>query len=278
VTVAGPCLLLSMLAAAQPPAAPAAFASSVPDELQFSCVGHVNEREEKLAAALARGTPAERVAAARELWAGHSRPHARAVLRLVAGPPPVAPEFVKLKRDVEAVVAPAAVLRELRSGDYPWAAWLAFLRLHPDLVPELLAALKARPEEKPETLLALGASGDRRALDPLLAVLKGGKSRTAGDAAQALGYLGRPEAEPALIEALKDDGWVRLQACRALGRVGTRKALPALEAVANSKGYTGALDVRGVAMAAVVAVERRVNPPSPATDPARRPMPAGLTS
>ena len=152
-------------------------------------------------------------------------------------------------------------MKELKDGDYTWGTWLAFLRPHNDLVPALLAALKDRPDARPETMLALGNSGDPRALDPLLALLKSKDYRTAGDAAQALGYLGDPKAEPALIEALAGKGWPQLQASQALAIVGSPKALPGLEKLANG-GSAGALNIAGAARDAIVRIE-----PAPAARP-----------
>src|SRR4051794_24851442 len=77
-----------------------AFSRLVPSELQFGCWGQSDDRENRLAQQLAEGQPAARVAAARALWAGHSRRHARDVLKLVAGDPPPVDTFPALKRDV----------------------------------------------------------------------------------------------------------------------------------------------------------------------------------
>jgi hypothetical protein len=243
--------LTAILLAAAGPAAPAPeFSTSDPPELQFSDARFTDGREDRLGRALAAGSP-QRAAAALRLWRGHSRSHARAVVAFAAtGPEP-------FKREVEAGLTPEAVLAEFRTGDYRWGAWLAGLRPHKDFVPVLLSALKDRPDALPETTLALGMSGDRTALAPLLDLLKTGGYRAAGDAAQALGYLGLPEAEPALIEALGGQGWVQVRASTALAKVGTRAALPALKKLAADPGYTGGLNVKGMAQAAVKAIEKR---------------------
>src|SRR5262249_32739670 len=155
--------------------------------------------------------------AARELWAGHSRRQATNVLKYLAGPPPGGEGFRKLQREVEAALQPQAVLRELKEGDYLWGTWLAFLRPNEQLVPTLLGGLKDKPvrglllggkgksEFFPETILALGNSGDARALEPLVELLRSDDYQIAGDAAKALGYLGNAEVEPKLIEALAWD-------------------------------------------------------------------------
>ena len=57
-------------------------------------------------------------------------------------------------------------------------------------------------------------------------------------AAKALRAMG-PLAEPAVLPLLKDrDGWVRLEACKVLGEIGTAQSLPALEEFArNGRGF-----------------------------------------
>ena len=113
----------------------------------------------------------------------------------------------------------------------------------------------------PESMLALGNSGDPRALEPLLELLKSKDYRTAGDAAQALGYLGGKDVEEKLIEALKEDnGWRQVNACGALAKLGSRGALPALEKLANSDRYTGALNIKGMAKTAVERIKKREKP------------------
>jgi HEAT repeat protein len=236
----------------------AAFSSSEPDELQFSCALVLDTREEACAKALVEEDAADRLAAARALWRGHSRRHAAKVLMYLAGPPPGGEEYRAFQREVESSLQPEAILRELRKGDYQWGAWLAFLRPRKEFVPTLLAALEDRPKMLPETMLALGNSGDPRALKPLLHLLKSKDYRTAGDAAQGLGYLGGPEVEPRLIEALgADNGWLQVNACGALAKLGTRRALPALEKLAKEDRYTGALNVKGMAQYAVASIKKR---------------------
>jgi len=235
-----------------------AFSSSLPAELQFSCALGLDSREEACAKILVEGDSADRLAAARALWQGHSRRHAAKVLKYLADPPPGGEEYRAFQREIEASFQPEAILRELRKGDYQWGAWLAFLRPHKDVVPTLLAGLKDKPTRLPETMLALGNSGDLRALKPLLDLLKSKDYRTAGDAAGALGYLGNSEVEPKLIGALAaDNGWLQVKACGALAKVGTRRALPALEKLAKDDRYTGALNVKGMAQYAVENIKKR---------------------
>ena len=240
-----------------PDPTPGAFVQSTPHQLQFSCARGLNRDETDLAERLAKGEPDERLVAARALWKGRSRLHATEVLKFLAGPPDGA-EFRAFRREVEAALQPPAVLLELQKGDYRWGSWLAFLRPHKDLVPALLAGLKDQPELIEETVLALGNSGDRRALDPLVKLLQSKDSVTAGFAARALGYLGDADAEPHLIEALSSGhNWRQVNASVALAKFGSPKALPALEKLAKSDEYTGALAVKGCAADAVESITKR---------------------
>ena len=247
-----------------------------PPELQFSCAGSSDSEEDKLAKSVTKGDPPQQLAAARELWQGHSRRQASHVLQYLAGPPPGGEGFRKFQREADAALKPQAVLRELNEGDYLWGTWLAFLRPHEELVPTLLAGLKDKPPRQigargkgkseyfAETTLALGNSGDARALGPLLELLKGDDYRVAGDAANALGYLGSAESEASLIAALAaDNGWRQVNACIALGKFGGREALPALEKLAKDDRYTGALAVQGAAANAIERITKREPPPAP---------------
>lgn len=237
---------------------PGAFSSSNPCELQFGCFIGINGFEQDFADLLASGDADEQLAAARALWKGRSRRHAAEVLKYLAGSPPGGAAFRTFRGEVEDALQPAAVLRELQKGDYLWGTWLAFLRPHKDFVPVLLKGLKAHPDERAETMLALGSSGDPRALEPLLALLASKEYRPAGEAAQALGYLGMAEAEPKLIDALAPgNNWRQVNACLALAKLGSRKSLPALEKLARSDDGTGALNVGGCAERAIKSIEKR---------------------
>ncbi len=239
-----------------------------PTELQFTCSSTSDAEEEELAKSLEMGEPHERLAAARELWDGRSRRQATNVLKYLTARPPGGEGFRKLQRDVEASLRPEAILRKLKDGDYLWGTWLAFLHPHEQLVPTLLEALEDKPglavgkrksEMLPETMLALGNSGDTRALAPLLKLLKSKKYQIAGDAANALGYFGNADTEPMLIEALAwDNVWRQLHASKALGKFGSVKALPALEAVAKDDRYTGGLNVKGSAETAIERIRKRL--------------------
>ena len=236
------------------------FSVLTPAELQFGCLGLSDDDETNCRKILAdaQREPAERLVAARALWRGRSRRNASEVLKFLAGPPTGGDAYRAFQREVEASLQPTAVLRELKEGDYAWGTWLAFLRPHKDLVPVLLAVLKDKPKEQHETMLALGNSGDPRALEPLLALLAVKDYATPGYAAQALGYLGGPEVEAKLVDALAvDNGWLHVKACGALAEMGTAKALPALARLAKDDRYTGALNVRGMAEFAIERIGKR---------------------
>ncbi|MBE7467159.1 MAG: HEAT repeat domain-containing protein [Planctomycetes bacterium] len=234
------------------------FHLSVPSELRFSCVDFSFGEEEEYFRTLNEGDPHEQLEAARLLWSNHSRKYAVAVLKFVAGPPPGGEGYRAFAVEVEAALKPHAILHELKHGHYRWGAWLAFLRPHREFVPLLIANLKEKPEDLPETMLALGQSGDPAARQPLLQLLKSPEYRIAGDAAQALGYLGGPDVEAALIDALAaGNGWRTVQSCAALAKLGTPQALPALEKLAKSDKYTGALAIKRMAQVAVDRIRKR---------------------
>jgi hypothetical protein len=234
------------------------FISRIPNELRFSDAGSINEKEEKLGKVLNTEGHPDRLTAALALWNGRSRPYSTDVLKYLAGAPQGGKGFRTFQREVEAALQPTAILKEIREGEYEWGAWLAFLRPHKDLTQDLLDALRTRPNQHPETILALGNSGDPKARDPLLELLKSKENRTAGDAAQALGYFGDPATEGNLIDALAtDDAWRQVNACGALAKMGTTKAIPALEKVANDDRYTGALAVNSNAEYAIKAIKAR---------------------
>ncbi|MEO5716241.1 MAG: HEAT repeat domain-containing protein [Luteolibacter sp.] len=239
------------------PALKDAFVHSNPVELQFSCAMFPNAREEFVASKLAKGSSDGRTAAARELWDGHSRRHARLVMEFISESAPRTASMTAFERIVEDSLKPEAILRELREGDHLWGLWLAFLRPHETLVPDLLADLM-NPTNFPEVILALGKSGDPRSLQPLLQLLDSPDDRIPGDAANALGYMAFPEAEQKLIEALsRDNGWLKVHACSSLGKVGSRRALPALERIASDQTYAGALSIRSAAASAIESITKR---------------------
>ena len=236
----------------------ATFSNSLPAELRFSDAMGLDGREEAFAKTLLDDDSGDRLAAARALWRGHSRRHASKVLKYLADPPRGGEEYRTCQREVEASFQPPAILHELREGDYPWGAWLAFLRPHKDFVPVLLANIKNQPKLLHETMLALGNSGDPRVLEPLLELLKSKDYGTPGGAAQALGYFGGPDVEPNLIGALAvNNAWLQVQACGALAKVGTRRSLPKLVELAKDDRYTGALNVKRMAQHAIESITNR---------------------
>jgi hypothetical protein len=244
-----------------------------PCELQFGCWGTFDEKEEKLGKLLDEGEPHEQLAAARELWEGHSRRTASAVLTYLSSSPPGGEGFRKFQREVEASLQPEAILNELKDGDYLWGSWLAFLRPHEKLVPNLLAALKpkpcgflpvvrATPKYLNETIFALGNSGDPRAYQPLLELLKSDDFEAVGFAARALGYFGNRDVVPLLIKTLtnEENTWLQVNACIALGMLGSRETIPALEKLAKDDRFTGVWNVQGAAKRAIKRITKRENP------------------
>jgi hypothetical protein len=231
-----------------------------PEELQFSCAVQCDAAEDYFGKRLSEGEHSldTQVKAARALWKGRSRRYAKKVIEFASKPNTNPEALLPLQREVNESLEPKAILFDLQEGDNLWGTWLAFLSPHKDFVPVLLENLKRKPDQLPETMLALGASRDPRALQPLLELLASKDYKIAGDAANALGHLGLSEAEPKLIEALAtDNGWRQVKAARALSRMGTARALPALEMVANDDRFTGALSTRSTAEYAVKCIKER---------------------
>jgi hypothetical protein len=235
------------------------LSSSDPSELQFSCAVCLDSREQKAAACLQYGSPEEQVKAALALWRAHSRRYADKVLEYVSRETSSNQNFHSLKGEVEGSLTSEAIRQEMQTGDYAWGVWLAFLRPHADLVPELLADLETKPKHRPALILSLGKSKDERAFEPLLKLLQADDYQTPGWAAKGLKYLADPRAEPHLIEAAsaEGNGWKRIHACDALADLGTAAAIPTLESIANDDRYTGALGVRRIAQSALQSVRDR---------------------
>ena len=247
-----------MVSAVAQPEQSAEFSHSIPSELQFSCAGFYNDHEESLSKLLASGSKDSQLEASKELWNGHSRRHAEMVIKLISSDAPQTETFVAFRKSVESSLKPESILREVREGDYRWGTWLAFLRPHTDLVPELLDRLGKNPRFLSETILALGRSDDRRALPALFQLLNDSDYQTPGTAARALGYMKAPEIEPKLIDALsRDNGWLQVNACVSLSNIGTRNAIPALEQIANDKRPTGALSIKQSALSAIEKIKSR---------------------
>lgn len=130
------------------------------------------------------------------------------------------------------------LLRMLTSANWQdqSTAVRAFVHLpHKSAVPHLLKLLSNR-RLKSNVIEALGVSGDKRAIPPLLEMLKSQSSMRyyyywqLGRLAEALGRLGAKEAEPLLLKALSHrSSTVQTQAAFALGMLKSRKALPQLQ-------------------------------------------------
>ena len=101
--------------------------------------------------------------------------------------------------------------------------------LHARAVEPLIAALKGSDRVMQwRAAEALGTLGAARAVEPLIAALKDSKSSVRMSAAEALGKLGDARAVGWLINALKGDRDVRWRAAKALRRIGTPGALAAV--------------------------------------------------
>lgn len=104
----------------------------------------------------------------------------------------------------------------------------SLIKLNREAVEPLIAFLPAAPPRAAAAAVrALGAIGDRRALEALLAQTAGaGRS----EAFLALGKLKDPRAEAALVAGLSDADWqLRMNAAMALGPLGGPAAAAALE-------------------------------------------------
>ena len=89
------------------------------------------------------------------------------------------------------------------------------------------------------------------AVDGLIAALRDADTGVRSQAAAALGRLGSRRSVPALIEAMKDAPEVRRSAAKALGQIGDRAALPVLTAALQDDDPK----VRRYAARAIAAIE-----------------------
>ena len=106
-----------------------------------------------------------------------------------------------------------------------------FIRIFPQ---KNLKKLEAQLREEKENMQAgvcevLGKIGDKRAINPIVELLKTTKSKTViNEASTALGKMGTPAVQP-LIELLKNKDWlVRNGAIKALGMIKSPDAVKAL--------------------------------------------------
>ena len=104
--------------------------------------------------------------------------------------------------------------------------------------PLIASLFDAKPVDKrAAAAYALGLIGDNRALEPLLNVLlnRDEDVRVRAEVAEALALLGDARAVPPLINSLRDNSVeVRFWSAFALGELGDKQALPALERLAST--------------------------------------------
>ena len=112
-------------------------------------------------------------------------------------------------------------------GEVRKYATRSLIKFHADGVPALLDYLpKASARGEAGAVRALGDIADKRALEPLLARVKGPNRQ---EVYLALGKLRDGRAEAALVAGLGDDDWrVRMNAAMALGPLGGPTAATAL--------------------------------------------------
>ena len=84
---------------------------------------------------------------------------------------------------------------------------------------------------------ALARVGGKKVVAPLIRALDDSARDVREDAAKALVDVGKPAVKPLISALVKPDGWVRLEAAWALGRLGDRSAGDPLKA-ALEKGTT----------------------------------------
>jgi HEAT repeat protein len=212
--------------------------------------------------------------ATRDPAAGVRREALRALARGWAGHPSLRPTALAATSDpdVEVRLAAAAalgeeglpvafaVLDDATSHDATVASALAVLdrRLPAARAAELLN--DARDRRRLDTARAcigrLGQGPAEDTLGPLAEVLRIDGGELAASAARALGKLGTPAAESALIAALgRDVPGLRPDAAEALGRVGTVAAVLRLKEAAER--YAGEGDFPHIARQAVAAIQSR---------------------
>jgi len=120
---------------------------------------------------------------------------------------------------------------------YPVA--IALAEIGKPAVPALLNALSHKDKDvQPGSAVALGQIGDKRAVQPLMDVLRDGEQYwfLRSNAAEALGRIGDKRAVSVLIGALKDDNSsVRSAAAEALGKLGDARATTPLFSALNDE-------------------------------------------
>lgn len=118
------------------------------------------------------------------------------------------------------------------------------------------------PRVRREVIRALSNVHDRRAHELLISALDDDDAQNVSLAARFLGVANIRSAVPALIRVARGEGrgnrepGPRVEAIEALGRMGAREALPALESLARSRIIVGAGRIREVRAAAEAAAAR----------------------
>jgi hypothetical protein len=122
-----------------------------------------------------------------------------------------------------------------------------------DVVPQLIAALQDKnPSVRGSVMNALANLKAEKGIEPIAELLPTGLSRL--QASKALKKYGSA-AETAVAKQLKADEWVvRLEACRILKEIGTKKSLKALDDVASSDSN---ILVKNTAKDAMKTIEKR---------------------
>jgi HEAT repeat protein len=126
-------------------------------------------------------------------------------------------------------------------------------------VAPLLAALEARPDHRKLIADTLGLIGDRRGAAPLVTLLGDDDENVRAAAAEALGHVGGPLAEVALVEALEGRGLLVSLACLgALLSLGVAlpvaRLLPLLETTVQRPAVLAALGASRDAAASLILV------------------------
>jgi len=110
-----------------------------------------------------------------------------------------------------------------------------------DAIPSLLEALNGIDSDLRQCVVeAIGNTRDRRAADPLLALLGDPDYAVRARAATGLAKLRDRRAVEPLIALLQDkEQWVQEEAAKALGDIGDPRAIPALTLLAGQIHYLG---------------------------------------
>jgi len=103
-------------------------------------------------------------------------------------------------------------------------------------VPALIQAL-GNEKTRFNAVVALGEIGDRRAVGPLIEMLKDENYLVRSVAAKALGEIGDERAIPPLIEGLRADEDLRMAAAKALGEIPDERAVGPLVQLLNDKSH-----------------------------------------